>query len=118
MKINTKRIYEKPEPSDGIRVLVDRLWPRGISKENANVKEWIKEISPSLDLIKWFNHESKKWNEFKRKYKKQLQEKTELLVKLKKISQKNTLTLIYSAKDEAHNNALVLKEYLEEFNLK
>lgn len=112
MAIKIKRVYDKYSSSDGTRLLVDHLWPRGISKENAKIDEWIKEISPSIDLIKWFGHKNEKWEEFRRKYEKELDEKRELVNKIKKISKNKTVTLVYSAKDINHNNAVVLMEYL------
>ena len=111
--IRIKRIYEEAGKGDGTRILIDRLWPRGVSKEAAKVDEWLKEIAPSDKLRKWFNHDSKKWNEFKRKYRAELITKKDLVEKLRDISRTRTLTLVYSAKDELHNQAVALKELLE-----
>jgi Uncharacterized conserved protein len=113
--IKIKRIYEKAEESDGIRILVDRLWPRGIKKEEAKVDYWLKEISPSNELRKWFSHDFNKWEEFKNKYFNELNSKKELINFLLEIIKKNSnVTLLYSAKEEKYNNAVALKEYLQE----
>ncbi len=109
-----KRAYQDPEDEDGYRILVDRLWPRGVSKEKAKFDLWMKEIAPSNELRKWFGHEPEKWAEFKNKYIDELDEKKELIKKLYELEKNNkTLTLIYSAKDEKQNNAVVLLELLE-----
>ena len=111
--IRIKRIYEDPSSSDGFRILVDRLWPRGVSKEQAKVDLWIKEIAPSDELRKWFSHDPKKWHAFKSKYREELKEKAKLVKDIKKIEkEKKIVTLLYSAKDEEHNNVMVLKEIL------
>ena len=111
--IKIKRIYEKAEESDGIRILVDRLWPRGIKK--AKVDYWLKEISPSNELRKWFSHDFNKWKEFKNKYFNELNSKKELINFLLEIIKKNSnVTLLYSAKEEKYNNAVALKEYLQD----
>ncbi len=110
-----KRIYEEPEEEDGYRILVDRLWPRGVSKERANLDGWIKDIAPSNELRKWYHHELDKWPEFKTRYLKELQEKKELLKQLKTMDKfHKKVTLLYSAKDEDHNNAVVLGELLNQ----
>ncbi len=112
--IKIKRTYEEPSKDDGYRILVDRLWPRGISKDVAKVDLWLKEISPSNELRKWFLHDPKRWERFKSKYRDELKEKTELILELKKIEkEKKTITLLYSAKDEQHNNAIALSEILK-----
>lgn len=108
-----KRIYEKPEKSDGYRILVDRLWPRGISKETAEVDEWIKDIAPSTELRKWFAHEPEKFPEFKKRYKEELKAHTEELKKIHLLSKNQTVTLLYSAKDTQYNQAVVLLEVLQ-----
>ena len=111
--IKIKRVYEKAEESDGIRILVDRLWPRGIKKEE--VDYWLKEISPSNELRKWFSHDFNKWEEFKNKYFNELNSKKELINFLLELIKKNSnVTLLYSAKEEKYNNAVALKEYLQE----
>lgn len=111
MKI--KRIYEKPEKSDGYRILVDRIWPRGISKESAALDEWEKEIAPSTELRKWFGHQPELYPEFKARYIDELKKSADILKRLKEISKKQTVTLLYSAKDEIHNQAVVLLEVLQ-----
>lgn len=111
--INIKRAYEPTAKSDGCRILVDRLWPRGIKKEESHFDLWMKEIAPSNELRKWFNHETEKWEEFKKKYLAELKDAPALDELLKLIKKHKTVTLVYSAKDEQHNQAIVLKEFLE-----
>lgn len=112
MTVQIKRAYESAQSSDGYRVLVDRIWPRGVSKEQLGLDEWIKEISPSTDLRKWFGHDPDKFTEFKKRYKQELK-KSGAIDSLTELSNKHkTLTLVYGAKDEKHNNAVVLKEIL------
>lgn len=109
-----KRIYDKPEEEDGYRILIDRLWPRGVSKEEAKINLWLKEVAPSNELRKWFSHDVKKWDDFKAKYKNELKEILEISQKIKQIEKEEKIvTLLYSAKDEKHNNAVVLKEFLQ-----
>ena len=113
MSVHIKRIYEPTSKSDGFRILVDRLWPRGIKKENAHFDLWLKDVAPSNELRKWFNHEPEKWEEFMKKYTAELKD-TSAFEELKKIlHQHKQLTLLFSAKDEMHNQAVVLKEILE-----
>lgn len=112
MTIAVKRIYEPVAKSDGFRVLVDRLWPRGISKENAKLDLWLPDIGPSTKLRQWFNHDPERWEEFQRRYHAELKEKKELVTELKAQAQKGKLTLLYSAKDEAHNQAVALRRFL------
>ena len=112
--IIVKRIYDKPEKKDDFRILVDRLWPRGLSKKEAKVDLWLKEIAPSDKLRKLFSHDPEKWGDFKKKYKHELKDKPELVQKINQIEkEEKTVTLLYSARDEEHNNAVVLKEYLK-----
>lgn len=111
--IKVKRIYDPPSTEDGKRILVDRLWPRGIKKEGAGIDEWLKEIAPSNELRKWFSHDPAKWEEFRKRYRKELKDKTDLVGKIRGESKKGRITLLFSAKDEGHNNAVVLKEVLE-----
>ena len=107
--IKIKRIYYLPAKEDGFRTLVDRLWPRGLSKNKAKVDLWLKDIAPSDELRKWFAHDPKKWEEFKNKYKVELKDKKELLGKIKQAEkEKGVVTLVYSAKDEEHNNAVAI----------
>ncbi|MEO9308292.1 MAG: DUF488 family protein [Nitrososphaera sp.] len=110
--IKIKRIYEKYSADDGFRVLVDRLWPRGISKPHSHVDLWLKEIAPTNDLRKWFSHDAAKWKSFEIKYRKELQENI-LVETVKDLEKKHhTITLLFSAKDEQHNNAIVLQRFM------
>jgi len=111
--ISIKRIYEEPAPGDGYRILVDRLWPRGISKERAELDEWDKDIAPSTELRKWFNHQPERFDEFKKSYKEELKEKTEELDRIRAIAQNRKVTLLYGAHDSEMNQAIVLQEVLE-----
>ncbi len=111
--LKIKRIYDPPLPGDGKRILIDRLWARGIKKEDARVDEWIKDISPSTELRKWFGHDPAKWGEFKKRYLSELRDKKEILDRIKNEAKGKTVTLIYSARDEKHNNAVAMKEFLE-----
>lgn len=112
--IKIKRIYEKPEKSDGYRVLVDRLWPRGVSKEKAALDLWLKDIAPSNELRKWFGHDPKKWSEFQKKYKAEIATNKEVFNQLKEIAKKEKqLTLLYAAKDEMYNEAVIIKDLLK-----
>ncbi|MEO6941364.1 MAG: DUF488 domain-containing protein [Candidatus Kapaibacterium sp.] len=111
--LHLKRIYEPYDKKDGYRVLVDRLWPRGISKERAHLDLWLKEIAPSTELRKWFGHEPKKWVTFKKKYLAELKQNEEVVLILKEAKAKYpTVSLLYGAKDEVHNEAIVLMELL------
>jgi len=111
--IKIKRVYENSSKDDGERILVDRLWPRGVSKEKAKIDLWVKEIAPSDELRKWFSHDPLKWVEFKKRYESELKRMRVEVQKLASISKKENLTLLYAAKDEEHNNAVVLKEFME-----
>ena len=113
MMIKIKRIYEKYSPDDGFRILIDRLWPRGVSKDDAHVDVWFREIAPTDHLRKWFSHDPKQWEQFKKKYIKELKENKPSLDKIKDLKKEHKIiTLIFSAKDEQHNNAVVLSEFL------
>jgi len=112
MKLNIKRVYDATDPADGTRILVDRLWPRGLTKEKAKVDLWLKEIAPSAGLRKWFGHDPAKWTEFKKRYRAELNENTASVSTLKDQIKKGTTTLVYGAKDEEHNDAVLLREYL------
>ena len=112
METKIKRVYEKPGNEDGLRILVDRLWPRGLTKEVAAVDLWMKNIAPSTGLRKWFDHDPNKWKEFTRRYCKELVRNKERLSLLKGQAKLGTVTLLYGAKDEEHNEAIVLKSYL------
>lgn len=107
-----KRAYDAVGPDDGIRILVDRLWPRGVSKEDAHIDLWCKEIAPSPALRKWFNHEPEKWELFRARYLAELENQTEWVAQLRAQAIKGSVTLVYGAKDGEHNHALVLKEFL------
>jgi len=113
MEIKIKRAYESPDEADGCRILVDRLWPRGISKERAKVDYWPRELSPSNELRRWYNHDPKKWPEFKSRYFAELKKKPEQLKELTAFLQKGTVTFVYSTKEEQLNNAVALKEYVD-----
>jgi uncharacterized protein YeaO (DUF488 family) len=108
-----KRAYEKPSRTDGFRVLVERLWPRGVTKERAKLDLWLKDVAPSAELRMWFNHDLAKWKGFQKRYGAELKDKTGVLRLLKQKSSKGSVTLVYSARDEDHNSALVLKRLLE-----
>ncbi len=110
--INVKRVYEHPDAEDGVRILVDRLWARGLTKEKAKVDIWMKNVAPSTELRKWFGHDPDKWAEFKTRYRAELEQNDEQVALLKQEIKKGPITLLYGAKDESHNEALVLKEFL------
>jgi uncharacterized protein YeaO (DUF488 family) len=110
MKINLKRVYEIPNKEDGTRVLVDRLWPRGLTKQKAKIDLWLKDIAPSTELRKWFGHDPEKWTEFKKRYQKELTKNKEPIEILKELQKNGTVTLVYGAKDQEHNEAIVLQE--------
>ncbi len=113
MLIGIKRIYDKAEVTDGTRVLVDRLWPRGVKKSTAHIDKWVKEVAPSDELRTWFGHDPEKWDEFRKKYLKEL-ESNDAVVSLVSFVSRNDVTLIYAARDTEHNNAVVLSEFLAE----
>lgn len=110
--VTIKRAYEKASKNDGYRILVDRLWPRGVSKEEAALDLWLKDIAPSTELRKWFGHDPKRWVEFEKRYRAELKEKRELVAELRKVAKEHKITLVYGAKDEEHNQAAVLRDYL------
>jgi uncharacterized protein YeaO (DUF488 family) len=112
--IRLKRVYEKPSRMDGSRILVDRLWPRGLTKEWAAVTLWLKDVAPSTELRKWFGHDPARWKQFQARYRRELREKKDALeLLLKRKSNAHTVTLVYAARDEQHNEALILKRVLE-----
>lgn len=117
MNIKIKRVYEKPGEEDGFRVLVDRLWPRGLTKEKAAVDLWLKDIAPTTELRKWFDHDPAKWNEFKKKYFTELKENKAPVAVLKDHLKEKTVTLVYAAKDEEHNEALLLSDLFKKERL-
>lgn len=106
--LRLKRVYEPRDSSDGRRILVDRLWPRGLSKEKAAIDEWMKEIAPSAELRRWFGHDPEKWPEFQRRYKQELRAQADLVREIAKLASHGRVTLVYGARDEAHNDAVVL----------
>lgn len=112
MKIKIKRVYEQPDKDDGVRILVDRLWPRGLTKEKAAVDLWLKEIAPSTELRKWFGHDPEKWSSFRGRYETELRHNDDLIKLLKQKAREGTVTLVYGARDQKHNEALVLKQFL------
>lgn len=113
MRIQIKRAYEAPAAGDGVRVLIDRLWPRGVSKSKAGIDHWFKELAPSNALRKWFGHDPAKWKGFRTRYFKEIGGKADQAAELKRLSRKSTLTLVYGARDEEHNNAAALRDYLQ-----
>jgi uncharacterized protein YeaO (DUF488 family) len=112
MDVRLKRAYEPPSASDGHRVLIDRLWPRGISHERAHLDEWMRELAPSAELRQWFAHKPDRFQEFRRRYVAELSAQTEQLRQLRKRARHGTLTLVYSARDTEHNDAVVLADVL------
>ena len=113
MTLYIKRVYDEPSNEDGFRVLVDRLWPRGVSKDKAKLDEWLKEVGPSNELRKWFGHDPAKYDEFKRRYQKELARNTAFAELERIVKENQTVSLLYSAHDTEHNQAVVLKAYLE-----
>ncbi|MFZ1864376.1 MAG: DUF488 domain-containing protein [Polyangiales bacterium] len=113
LAIQVKRVYEKPARLDGCRILVDRIWPRGLSKDAAALDGWMKEVAPSAELRKWFGHEPSRWPAFKKRYFRELDRQDDLLERLLETCSGETMTLLFGAKDCEHNNAVALKEYLE-----
>jgi uncharacterized protein YeaO (DUF488 family) len=111
--IRLKRAYEEPSGDDGTRILVERLWPRGVSKNQAAIDLWLKEVAPSTELRKWYGHDPDKWEEFRRRYRAELDDKGEVLDDLRRRLRGGPVTFVFAARDEEHNSALLLKEYLE-----
>jgi uncharacterized protein YeaO (DUF488 family) len=112
MVINLKRAYEAAAPGDGFRILIDRLWPRGVSRQSARIDLWLKEIAPTATLRKWFGHDPARWAGFRHRYFQELDENRDAVEQLLGHARRGTVTLVYGAKDEKHNNAAALKEYL------
>ena len=112
--IQIKRAYEEPHREDGTRILVDRLWPRGLTKEKARVDLWLKDVAPSTELRKWFAHDPTKWAEFRSRYIEELKRNSEQLSLLRQEAAKGTVTLVYGAKDQQHNEAVILQRLLTE----
>ncbi len=111
--IKLKRAYEEPSGEDGERILVERLWPRGVSKDKAHIDEWLKDVAPSTELRQWFGHDPARWEEFRNRYWSELSSNPRPVDELKTKASHETVTLVYAAKDEEHNGALALKEFLE-----
>ena len=112
MKIAVKRVYEKPGPEDGTRILVDRLWPRGLSREKAKIDVWLKSVAPSNELRKWYQHDVDKWDEFRRRYFTELDKAADAVAELLEYVRKGTVTFLFSAKEARYNNAEALKDYI------
>jgi uncharacterized protein YeaO (DUF488 family) len=110
--IKLKRAYEQPLPDDGTRILIDRLWPRGLRKESAAVSHWFKEIAPSTELRKWFGHDPARWDEFRQRYMTELQHHAEKLDQIRELARHGPVTLVYAARDQLHNDAIVLRDVL------
>jgi uncharacterized protein YeaO (DUF488 family) len=113
MSIDLKRAYDAPAKSDGYRVLVDRIWPRGVTKDELQINAWLKDVAPSTALRKWFGHDPRKWDEFRRRYAKELEPHAVALEQLVERARAGRITLVFGAKDAEHNNAVALKEHLE-----
>lgn len=111
--LQNKRVYEAPTDADGIRILIDRLWPRGVSKKDAKIDHWFREIAPSTELRQWYRHEPDRWTDFRKRYRKELDAKPELVAKLRDALGTGDATLLFGSKEERLNNAAVLREYLE-----
>jgi uncharacterized protein YeaO (DUF488 family) len=116
MAIRTKRIYEQPDPSDGYRVLIDRLWPRGVAKHEARVDEWARELAPSVGLRRWYGHDPARFAEFRRRYLVELEAESEAVEELRRRARRGPLTILYAARDAEHSNAAVLAELLADPN--
>ena len=111
--IKLKRAYEPASAGDGVRVLVERLWPRGVSKDNAKIDLWLKDVAPSTELRQWYGHDPERWPQFQKRYRAELKKQAELLVLLSLLADKQTVTFIYAAHDEERNSAVTLRGYLE-----
>jgi uncharacterized protein YeaO (DUF488 family) len=113
MTIHLKRVYDPPARNDGLRILVDRIWPRGVTKDRAKVDLWLKEVAPSTPLRRWFGHDPARWSEFRNRYRSELADHEEALEELRRCARTRSVTLLFSARDEQHNNAVALKEFLD-----
>lgn len=111
-KIKLKRAYERPTRDDGLRVLVDRLWPRGVRKADAAIDQWMKDVAPSASLRQWFGHDPARWVEFRQRYRKELKEHDKEIDELRGLARHGPITLVYAARDQAHNEAVVLRDFL------
>jgi uncharacterized protein YeaO (DUF488 family) len=110
--IKIKRVYEEPSGEDGKRILIDRLWPRGLTKEDARIDAWVKELAPSNELRKWFGHDPDRWDEFRKRFFAELDEHEDLVEGIASAARNSTVTLLYGSKEERFNNAMALKEYI------
>jgi uncharacterized protein YeaO (DUF488 family) len=110
--VRLKRAYEQPAATDGTRILVDRLWPRGVTKESAAIDQWAKDLAPSTELRKWFGHDPARWPEFRRRYIAELRQHAQQIHELRGLARRHTITLVYSAHDELHNDAIVLRDII------
>lgn len=110
--VKIKRVYDPPAHDDGVRVLIDRIWPRGLSKEHAAVGQWLKDAAPSTALRQWFGHDPARFEEFRRRYREELAERPEVMAELRRLARTGTLTLVFAARDTEHSNAAVLRELL------
>ena len=113
MSIELKRAYDRAAESDGYRVLVDRIWPRGVTRDDLRIDAWLKDLAPSAGLRKWFGHDPAKWDEFKQRYADELEQRSDALEQLLETARTRRVTLVFGAKDTEHNNAVALKEYLD-----
>ncbi|MDA8098891.1 MAG: DUF488 domain-containing protein [Nitrospiraceae bacterium] len=111
--IRIKRVYDPPSPDDGMRILIDRLWPRGLSKAAAHIDAWIRDAAPSTELRMWFHHDPARWPEFRKRFTAELREHEEAVEAIVEAARKGTVTFVYSSKEEEHNNAAALKEFIE-----
>ena len=110
--VKLKRAYDAPTADDGARILIDRLWPRGVTKERAAIDQWMKDISPSTELRKWFGHDPARWDEFRRRYAQEVRKNSDLLDQLRSLARHGPITLVYSAHDEKHNDAVELRQLI------
>jgi uncharacterized protein YeaO (DUF488 family) len=110
--IRLKRVYASPAAEDGVRILVDRLWPRGLTKREAAIDRWLRDLAPSTELRRWFGHDPSRWDEFQRRYGRELREQGELLKEVRSLARRRRVTLLFGAHDEQHNNAVALREFL------
>jgi uncharacterized protein YeaO (DUF488 family) len=113
MAIKLRRVYDKPKASDGVRILVERLWPRGLSKKDALVDKWLKDIAPSTELRKWYSHDPAKWEEFRRRYFQELDQNGEVVSRLLEIAKGSDVTFVYASREKEYNSAAALKDYIE-----
>ena len=111
-RIKLRRAYDPAERTDGVRILVDRLWPRGLSRDDACIDQWVKDLAPSNELRKWFGHDPARWDEFRDRYAVELNRHSDQMKELRELARKGPITLVYSAHDEVHNNAVVLRDFI------